>query len=46
VLEAGGIVYRHAVELGGRLAGEPGEARFGGPRRSATTHFELTQPEG
>jgi uncharacterized protein (DUF488 family) len=23
-----GIVYRHAVELGGRLSGEPGEERF------------------
>lgn len=29
VLEADGIAYRHAVELGGRLAGEPGEERFG-----------------
>jgi uncharacterized protein (DUF488 family) len=29
VLEEGGIAYRHAVELGGRLAGEPGEDRFG-----------------
>jgi uncharacterized protein (DUF488 family) len=28
-LEDGGIAYRHAVELGGRLAGEPGEERFG-----------------
>jgi uncharacterized protein (DUF488 family) len=28
VLEDGGIAYRHAVELGGRLAGEPGEDRF------------------
>ena len=28
VLERGGISYRHAVELGGRLAGEPGEERF------------------
>jgi uncharacterized protein (DUF488 family) len=28
VLEEGGIDYRHAVELGGRLAGEPGEDRF------------------
>jgi len=24
-----GIAYRHAVELGGRLSGEPGEERFG-----------------
>jgi uncharacterized protein (DUF488 family) len=29
VLEEGGIAYRHAVELGGRLASEPGEDGFG-----------------
>jgi uncharacterized protein (DUF488 family) len=29
VLESGGIAYRHAVELGGRLTGEPGEDAFG-----------------
>jgi uncharacterized protein (DUF488 family) len=29
VLEESGIGYRHAVEPGGRLAGEPGEDRFG-----------------
>jgi uncharacterized protein (DUF488 family) len=28
VLEEGGVAYRHAVELGGRLAGEPGEESF------------------
>jgi uncharacterized protein (DUF488 family) len=28
-LEAAGIVYRHAEELGGRLSGEPGEERYG-----------------
>ena len=28
-LEAVGIAYRHAVELGGRRSGEPGEERFG-----------------
>jgi uncharacterized protein (DUF488 family) len=28
VLEECGIAYRHALELGGRLAGEPGEDRF------------------
>jgi uncharacterized protein (DUF488 family) len=28
-LEESGIAYRHAVELGGRLAGEPGEDAFG-----------------
>ncbi|MGH3403400.1 MAG: DUF488 family protein [Streptosporangiaceae bacterium] len=27
-LEEGGIAYRHAVELGGRLHGEPGESDF------------------
>ena len=27
-LPAAGIEYRHAVELGGRLSGEPGEERF------------------
>ena len=27
-LAAGGIAYRHAVELGGRRSGEPGEERF------------------
>jgi uncharacterized protein (DUF488 family) len=26
---AAGIDYRHAIELGGRLSGEPGEERFG-----------------
>lgn len=29
VLEENGIAYRHAIELGGRLAGEPGEDAFG-----------------
>jgi uncharacterized protein (DUF488 family) len=28
-LKAAGIEYRHAVELGGRRTGEPGEDRFG-----------------
>lgn len=28
-LEGAGIDYRHAVELGGRRSGEPGEERFG-----------------
>ena len=28
-LETAGIVYRHAVELGGRRSGEPGEEEFG-----------------
>lgn len=35
VLEQEGIAYRHAVELGGRLAGEPGEERFGCVRVAA-----------
>jgi uncharacterized protein (DUF488 family) len=28
-LQGAGIAYRHAVELGGRRSGEPGEERFG-----------------
>ena len=28
-LAGAGVAYRHAVELGGRLSGEPGEERFG-----------------
>jgi len=27
-VEAAGVAYRHAVELGGRRSGEPGEVRF------------------
>jgi uncharacterized protein (DUF488 family) len=34
-LDAAGIGYRHAVELGGRLSGEPGEERFGCVREAA-----------
>jgi uncharacterized protein (DUF488 family) len=34
-LGAAGIGYRHAVELGGRLTGEPGEERFGCIREAA-----------
>jgi uncharacterized protein (DUF488 family) len=34
-LAATGIGYRHAVELGGRRAGEPGEERFGCVRTPA-----------
>jgi uncharacterized protein (DUF488 family) len=30
-----GIAYRHAIELGGRLSGEPGEERFGCLREPA-----------
>lgn len=29
LLSEAGIAYQHAVELGGRLSGEPGEERFG-----------------
>jgi uncharacterized protein (DUF488 family) len=35
VLEKNGVAYRHAVELGGRLAHEPGEDRFPGLRVAA-----------
>jgi uncharacterized protein (DUF488 family) len=34
-LESAGIAYRHAVELGGRRTGEPGEERFGCIREPA-----------
>jgi uncharacterized protein (DUF488 family) len=34
-LGAAGISYRHAVELGGRLSGEPGAERFGCLREPA-----------
>jgi uncharacterized protein (DUF488 family) len=34
-LAEAGIAYRHAVELGGRLSGEPGEEQFGCLRVSA-----------
>ena len=34
-LEATGIAYVHAVELGGRRSGEPGEERFGCVRTAA-----------
>jgi uncharacterized protein (DUF488 family) len=29
LLSEAGIAYQHAIELGGRLSGEPGEERFG-----------------
>jgi uncharacterized protein (DUF488 family) len=35
VLEESGVAYRHAIELGGRLAGEPGEDAFGCLRMAA-----------
>jgi uncharacterized protein (DUF488 family) len=34
-LDTGNIAYRHAVELGGRRTGEPGEERFGCVRVAA-----------
>jgi uncharacterized protein (DUF488 family) len=34
-LDGAGIAYLHAVELGGRLSGEPGEERFGCIREAA-----------
>jgi uncharacterized protein (DUF488 family) len=34
-LDGAGIAYRHAVELGGRLSGEPGEERFACIRAAA-----------
>jgi uncharacterized protein (DUF488 family) len=39
VLEDGGIAYRHAIELGGRLAGEPGEEKFGCLRVAAFRRY-------
>jgi uncharacterized protein (DUF488 family) len=34
-LAGAGVAYRHAVELGGRRSGEPGEERFGCIRQAA-----------
>lgn len=39
VLQENGIAYRHAVELGGRLAGEPGEDGFGCLRVAAFRNY-------
>jgi len=41
VLEENRVGYRHAVELGGRLSGEPGEERFSCLRVAA---FRSTPP--
>jgi uncharacterized protein (DUF488 family) len=38
-LGAAGIAYRHAVELGGRRSGEPGEERFGCIRVAAFRNY-------
>jgi uncharacterized protein (DUF488 family) len=38
-LRTAGITYRHAVALGGRLSGEPGEERFGCIRVAAFRNY-------
>lgn len=46
-LDAAGIAYRHAVELGGRRSGEPGEERFGCIRVAAFRSYaaRMTTPD-
>ena len=46
-LEAEGIEYRHAVELGGRRTGEPGEERFACIRTAAFRSYaaRMGRPE-
>jgi uncharacterized protein (DUF488 family) len=46
-LSAAGVEYRHAVELGGRRSGEPGEERFGCLRVAAFRSYaaRMAQPE-
>ena len=46
-LEAAGIAYRHAPELGGRRANEPGEERFACIRVAAFRSYaaRMTTPE-
>ena len=46
-LEGAGIAYRHAVELGGRRSGEPGEERFGCIRVAAFRSYaaRMASPE-
>jgi uncharacterized protein (DUF488 family) len=41
-----GIEYRHAVELGGRLSGEPGEERFGCIRVAAFRSYAARMGTG
>jgi uncharacterized protein (DUF488 family) len=45
--EGAGIAYRHAVELGGRRRGEPGEERFGCIRVAAFRSYaaRMGEPE-
>ena len=46
-LESAGIAYRHAVELGGRRSGEPGEERFSCIRVAAFRSYaaRMSAPE-
>jgi uncharacterized protein (DUF488 family) len=46
-LESAGIRYRHAVALGGRLSGEPGEERFACIRVAAFRSYaaRMAQPD-
>jgi uncharacterized protein (DUF488 family) len=46
-LSDAGIVYRHAVELGGRRSGEPGEERFACIRTAAFRSYaaRMARPE-
>jgi uncharacterized protein (DUF488 family) len=46
-LEAAGIAYRHAVELGGRRSGEPSEERFACIRTAAFRSYaaRMARPE-
>ncbi len=46
-LEAAGIGYRHAVELGGRRSGEPGEEHFACIRTAAFRSYaaRMARPE-
>ena len=46
-LETAGIAYLHAVELGGRRSGEPGEERFGCIRVAAFRSYaaRMGQPD-
>ena len=46
-LEAAGMAYRHAIELGGRRSGEPGEERFGCIRVAAFRSYaaRMSAPE-
>src|SRR6188472_1171563 len=45
-LEEAGIAYRHAVELGGRLSGEPGEEEFACIRTPAFRSYAARMRSG